>query len=209
MNDEGRLELERYFDGELPADRRTEIARLLAGDAEARRHLGRLARLRSLARSRGPAMSRGVPSLAPRPLTRAIRNAATAALAASLAAVILWRGGPAPDVPDAVGPPPIIVSAPGATVAERPVPIPEVKLYTWANQDRRPPETAANVVLRSSGRARRRPAAVEVLALDLANATPERADDLEPLALLHKAPPGGRGHNERHVRRPRPGEPGA
>ena len=61
MNDRRRLELERYFDGELPLDRRAEVARLLLEDGEARRYLGRLARLRDLARTQQPAAAR-VPS---------------------------------------------------------------------------------------------------------------------------------------------------
>jgi hypothetical protein len=101
---------------------------------------------------------------------------------------------------------PTAIVAPAAIVApsERLAPIREVALYTWANRNRRRPETAAGAILLSSARSGKRLPAIEVLALDLANATPELAGELEPLALLHKSPPGGRGRMERHGRRPRP-----
>jgi hypothetical protein len=96
-----------------------------------------------------------------------------------------------------------MIAAPSGRIG----PIREVELYTWANRNRRRPETAAGAVLLSRSRPGRRPAALEVLALDLANASPALAEELEPLALLHKSPPGGRGRMERQARRPRPAAP--
>ncbi len=211
MNDERRLELEQYFDGELPLDRHTEIARLVSEDGEARLYLHRLARLRNLARSHQPAAGRPASRVLPSPPPEwgAPRGlaVATVALAASVAAVIVWRGRMAPEMPGA--PASAASVAPAAVVApsERLAPILEVELYTWANRNQRRPETAASAIFFSGSRSRKRPAAVEVLALDLANAAPGLAEELEPLAVLHKSPRGGRGRVERHARRPRPAAP--
>ncbi len=107
MNDEFRLELERYFDGELSPDRHAEVARLLSESVEARHYLGQLGRLRSLARCHEFAAGRqstGRPvqsssSRSPDPRVWAV---AVAALAASVAAVLLWRIPPAPVTSGAV-----------------------------------------------------------------------------------------------------------
>ena len=133
--------------------------------------------------------------------------AATAALAASVAALVVWRGRTAPEVPSATGPAPIIAPGTIAAPSARLAPTREVELYTWANRNQRRPETAAGAVLCTGGRSRRRPAAVEILALDLANATPEMAEEFEPLARLHESPPRGRGRIERHGRRSHPAVP--
>lgn len=196
MNDERRLELERYFDEELPPDRRAEVARLLAGDDEARRHLLRLSRLRALARAHRIEAGRGV-ARPPRRRWSAAARAAAAALAASVAAVVLWPAPPALDVPAVPDPAPAPVAArPGSHPSGR-----EVEAYTWANEAERNPGAAANAILRSTRRAERRPASAEILALNLANATPESARAMAPLALLQPSPSGGRGRAERHSRR--------
>jgi hypothetical protein len=208
MTDELRLELERYFDGELPPHRHAEAARLVSEDGDARLHVHRLARLRALARAHE--------SAAARPASRAVASrrriprvlaAATAALAASVAAWIVWRCRTSSEVPGAPGPTVIVAPAPVVGPSGGPAPIREVELYIWANRDRRRPDAAARAILLSGSRSGRRPAAAEVLALALANATPELAEELEPLALLHKSPPGGRGRIERHGRRPHPSAP--
>jgi hypothetical protein len=211
MNDGIRFELEQYFDGELSPERQADVARLLSEDGEACPYLRRLALLRNVARRRGPVAGRGplYPPARPRPPRARAVAAAAAALAASVAAVVLWRGQGASDTP---GPPAvaaIIAPAPIRARSERLDPIREVELYTWANRNQRRPEMVANAILLSSARPGRRLAVVEVLALDLANAAPGLAEELEPLALLHHSPPGGRARMERHGRRPRPVAPGA
>jgi hypothetical protein len=208
VNDERRLELERYFDGELHLDRHAEIARLVSEDGETRLYLRRLARLRDLARSHELAAGRPASRVLtpPPPRSRAPRGpvVAAAALAAGVALMVVWRIRTAPEGPGAatsVAPAPIVVPF------ERPASIPEVELYTWANRSRRRPEAAASAILFSGARSGKRPAAAEVLALDLANAAPGLAEELEPLLLLHKSPRGSRGRTERHARRPRPAAP--
>jgi hypothetical protein len=211
MNDERRLELEQYFDGELSPDRHAEIARLLRGDGEARLYLRRLTRLRNLARSHERAARRRASRvlLPPPPRSRAPRvlAVATAALAASVAAAIVWRGRTASEVPGASSPTTIVAPGPIAAPPERTTLIREVELYTWANRNHRRPEAAASAILFSGARPGKRPAAVEILALDLVNAAPGLAEELEPIAVLRKSPRGGRGRAERHARRPRPAAP--
>jgi hypothetical protein len=208
VTDERRLELERYFDGELPPDRQARIARRLPEDGEARLHLRRMARLRALARSHETAAI-PVPRPHPtRPQPARVLAVAAAAVAAIVAIAVVRRGRTSSDdVPGAPGPAAIVAPAPVVGPSVGPAPIREVELYTWANRDRRRPDSAARAILRSGARSGKRAAAAEVLALDLANADSELAEDLEPLALLHKSPPGGRVRMERHARRPRPVAP--
>ena len=116
---------------------------------------------------------------------------ATVSLAASVAAVIVWQGRMAPEMPGASASAAIVAPAAVVAPSERLAPILEVELYTWANRNQRRPETAASAIFFSGSRSRKRPAAVEVLALDLANAAPGLAEGLEPLAVLHKSPRRG------------------
>ena len=128
---------------------------------------------------------------------------------AGVATELIWPIQPAPVTPGAAPNPTVIVTgAPVLSPPNRPVAIPEVDLYTWANEDVRRPETAANAMLQSRTRSGKRLAAVEILALDLANSAPGLAGELEPLALLHPSAPGGRSRLERHARRPRATTPG-
>jgi hypothetical protein len=85
----------------------------------------------------------------------------------------------------------------------------EIALYTWANTAPRSPEPVASALLVPRMRSGKRPVEVEILALDLANATMARAGKLEPLAALHKPIPGGRTRSERHGRQVRSNSPRA
>jgi hypothetical protein len=211
MNQKVRLKLECYFDGELPADQNREVARLLSQDSEARLYLDRLARLRARALFHDSVAGDHYvrpPAVRSRTARRQVW-ALAATVAASVAAVMVWRHGPASDATgarnDAVVAGPIeIARTDGPPIMTR-----EVALYTWANTAGRHPEPAARALLFPSTRLGKRPAAVEILALGLANATSDLARKLEPLALLHKAPAGGRGNCERHGRRARSGRPSA
>jgi hypothetical protein len=213
MNDEARLELERYFDGELPADRHAEVARLLSEDHEARVYLDRLAGLRALAQRHDPAAGRPAGlvaiSLPSRPRRVRAWAIAVAALAVSIAALVVGRNHSTSEAPDA--PNLRVVAGPTQVPPEPNPPIRthEVALYTWANTAQRRPEPAASALLLPRMYSGKRPAAVEILALELANATTELAGKLEPLALLHKPAPGGRSRNERHGRHIRSVTPGA
>jgi tetratricopeptide (TPR) repeat protein len=60
VTEDRRLELEQYFDGELPAEDRTRIARGLESDAEGRRCLEELRLLRLLAQADDPSAERPV-----------------------------------------------------------------------------------------------------------------------------------------------------
>jgi hypothetical protein len=211
MNQEVRLKLECYFDGELPADRHAEVAQLLSQDKEASLHVDRLARLRAMAGCHDRvALDQFVRPPAVRPRTARHQVwALAAAVAASVAAVMVWRDGPASDATGArndgvVAVPVQFAQTEGPRIMTR-----EVVLYTLANTAGRPPEPAARALLLNSTRLGKRPAVIEILALGLANATSDLAGKLEPLALLHKAPAGGRGNNERHGRRARSGRPSA
>jgi len=204
MNDRARLELEQYFDGELPADRRAKVARLLAEDHEASAYWDRMARLRALAQRHDPAAGYPVGLVATPLPSRSRRVCASAiaagALVASITALVVWRDHSSSGVPGA--PNLVVVAGPTQVppVSNPTIRSPEIAFFTWANSAQRPPEPAASALLLSRMRSAKRPAAVEILALDLANAATNVAGLLEPLALLHKPAPGSRSRNERHGR---------
>jgi anti-sigma factor RsiW len=212
MNDAFRSELERYFDGELSSDRQTKVERVLSEDSEARLYVNRLSRLRTLARSHEPAFCRStVRGFVPPPSRARFQRVwavATVSLVASVAAMFIVRRQTGFEPPRAPNNEAIVAPAPMATATERPVKIQEVEVYTWANRDRRSPDSVVNTVLLSRTRSGKLPAAMEILALDLANAPPSMAEELEPLAMLHKSAPGGHIRSERRARRPRSGAPG-
>jgi hypothetical protein len=213
MNDKTRLELEQYFDSELPAHERAGAACLLDEDGEARRYLARLAELRAVAQRHERATHR--PSSEVRmPLSSRSRmwrawGIAAAALAAIVVPVVVWRRQSTFEAP----------GAPGLTFVAGPTKFPpcddssiqsdEIALYTWANTDQRRPEAAASALLLPRMRSGKRPAAVEILALELANASAPHADKLEPIAVVHRHVPGGRGSSEWRGRHARPLTPGA
>jgi len=213
MNDKARLELERYLDDELPAGRQAVVARLLSLDHEARVYLDRLARLRDLARRHDPAAAhpgvRAVIPLPSRPRRHSPWAIAAAAVVASGLATIVWRNRPTPEAAvarnaAAVASPPQVALTSSPLIRTQ-----DVALYTWANTAQRRPEPAVSALLRIRTRSEKRSAALEILAIDLANANAQVAGKLEPLALLHKPVPGGHGRNERHGRRTHPVTPGA
>jgi anti-sigma factor RsiW len=212
MNDSLRSELEQYFDGELRRERQTLVEHLISEDSDARTYLEQLARLRTLARSHDPAVVRSaVRGFAP-PSSRAriarVWAVATVSLAASVAAILILRIQTGFEASRARNTKTIATPALRAGAVNRPVKIQEVELYTWANQVQRRPDTAAKTVLLSRTRSGKRTAAAEMLALDLANAPSALAEELEPLAVLHKSAPGGRIRIERHTRRARSVAPG-
>ena len=208
MNDDSCLELEQYFDDELPADRHAACARLVSEDHEAHVYLDRLAGLRALARryDRGCSATIPLPSRSQRLRPWAIR---AAGLAACIAVLVVWRNDPTTEAP----------GDPSLMVVAGPIQVPlsyktftqtqEVAIYTWANTAKRRPQLAACVLLSARTRFGKRRVAVEILALELANATTELAEKLEPLALLHKPAPRGRSRNEWHGRQIRSVLPGA
>ena len=204
MNDNTRLQLELYFDGELPADRLACTSCRIAEDQEGRQYLDRLTKLRAIAQCHG--------SRADRSLTRAqfssshfIRTshawAATAAAAAAVIVALVLRGdGSTLKAPKAASHAHVAGSVEALPHHDLPIWTQEVALYTWANSDRRQPKVAASALLSPQLRSAKRPAAAEILALELTNGSRPDACKLEPLAFVHQSAPGSRSRNERHHR---------
>lgn len=190
MND---LEIERLFDGELPPADRRRAFDALETDPEARRHFDRLARLRELSRRHDPAANwlEGRP-FAPLPRRLPWRPALAAAVAAVAAVVLLSRMGdparvgPVTPLPFAVGPVATPVVAPAGMVDRGPL---EVELYRWANAPGRAAGQAARLVLSSSTATRKRSPADEILALELANASPKTRGDVRRFAAARMPRP--------------------
>ena len=195
IDEERLLELNRFFDGELPEPARSILARGLAYDAEAIHHLDALHRLRRLANRHDPAS--GVTTLGPWRRRRGV-SWRKAAVAAAVVALIGWPKSPGhPDRP----PQPVgDVEVATAERPESPGPSPEVALHRWSNSEARRPEPAARALWQSSRRARR--PGLEVLALEMANAPPGAADRLQRDALSRRPGPYPRPRSERPDSRP-------
>jgi negative regulator of sigma E activity len=213
MNDARRLELEQYFDGELPGGPHSEVARQLAEDPEARRYLNQLSLLRGLARRHDPladvtAIQMSIASGFRARSARA-RAATAAAVAAGIVAAVVWRNNPnqKPTVATVVKTAAPLARA--APVVSRRSRWPELAAYAWANATSKRPESAALALLAPKTRGGRRRASVEILALRLANAQPDAVEKLEQIAVLRKPPPGGHGRHDRHERRSRSPSPRA
>jgi hypothetical protein len=172
--------MERLFDGEPVADDACEAA----AAAESLAYLRRLGLLRELAQRHDPAAAAPprLPVFVP-PRSRRRIFATVLALAASvwfatLAVRYGVRTNPEPaSIP--TGPPRPSARA-GVAVASTawarsPRPPLEVELYRWANESSPYREDAAGVVLSRVGSLQGRPASREILALELANATPGSA----------------------------------
>ena len=199
MNDELRLELERYLDGELPADRHASCDRRLSEDDEARRYLAQLDGLRVLARRHALTSSNDVSHRSqPRRLGPwAIRSAVAAACAVAVLVGITNLIGHAPTVPNSVMLSSRIQSRSKSDLA---IQTREITFYTWANTAERRPEPVASALLLARSRSGKRSPKVEILALELANAPDIVAAKLGPLAMVHKSLPGGRSRSERQGR---------
>jgi hypothetical protein len=213
MNDERRQTLERLFDGEPVGD----DAHDAADDAESLAYLRRLSLLRELALRHDPAaaVSPRRPVLIP-PRSRRRISATLLALAASVLVMALAvRYGLRTDpernsIPsDSSGPAAtegLVVSSAASPRSPRP-PL-EVELYRWANESSPYRDDAAGVVLPRAGSFEGRPASREILALELANATPGSAVNF-PRSVVSRATasPGSTrkfGSSRRHRPTPSP-----
>jgi hypothetical protein len=191
VNDERRRILERLFDGEP-----VELDPGDAGDdPESLAYLRRLSLLRQLALVHDPAAA--APSrqaLFVPPRSRQRIRAAILALAASVLFMTFMvhhgrRTGPEPaSIPAAPAWP---AAGKGVVDARKagfrsPRPPLEVELYRWANACSPYQEDAAGVALSRAGSLEGRPAAREILVLELANAAPGSAVKL-PRAVASQA----------------------
>jgi hypothetical protein len=176
MNHDRLAELGRLFDGELDEAAADALRASIEDDPEGRAYLERIGRLRALARAHDPAVPPGV-TRPRRPRARRILRSAPA-----IAATLLVLLGFPTDPPGRRAPEPAPATR-VAQVASRPTPPAwigpadplEVDLHVWANTPSRRPEQAARLVLARAAGPRPRLAAREVLALELANATPGAA----------------------------------
>ncbi|MGO9920337.1 MAG: hypothetical protein ACLQIB_37305 [Isosphaeraceae bacterium] len=180
MNDARREILERLFDGEPVAG----DPRDAADDAESLAYLQRLSLLRELARRHDPAAAlpaRQPAFVPPRSRRRILATLLAVAASVLFAALVLRNGSRAKleraSIPSE--PPPSCAHDEGAVTAparpRSPRPTLEVELYRWANESSPYPDDAAGVVLSRVGSLRGRHASREILALELANATPGSA----------------------------------
>jgi hypothetical protein len=197
VNDERKLELERYFDGELPELHRCRIERELASDITAARYVDQLRLLRELAVRHDPSMK--VPIAAERsPVWRQsavrrlwiVRTAAvlTAVAAGAIVGFVSWQGrnaNPREMVPVKNA---VVSTNGGATEHTEPLSASDnsfvqleldARRFTWANGQAPSPAAAARAVLeRGSRRQQPTAAGVEILAIELANAPQVTKQDL-------------------------------
>ena len=176
MNDPRRLELERYFDGELSEADRLRVARSLTDDSEADVHLDRLRLLRELARRHAVPVSQSKPIRHSRP----VRLAAIAAACA--AGILLVMARQAARSGRDVSPSPSNATIETVRTAPLRAGPAEGQWYAWANDPASRPESAAERLLRRTPRSRRRAVSEEMLALRLAN-DPRNVTELERAAL--------------------------
>ncbi|MDR3633172.1 MAG: hypothetical protein P4L84_04995 [Isosphaeraceae bacterium] len=176
MNDARRLLLERYFDGELAAAEQDELRRDLADDPAALRHLDQLALLRTLARAHDPSVQPALAAPKTAVVQPAWRFAIPIALAAAASLVLMLTApgerpagrGLAPSVAALPKSSAVVEARPAALRSRAANPL-EVELIRLANTPSRRPERAARAVLSRGSPLQRRPAAREILALELAN----------------------------------------
>ena len=190
MTDDRSLEIERYFDGELADQDRRPVLDRLAGDPEARRHLDRLMVLREVARRHDPAANIPRRTISPIRRRRPVPSWLAVASIAAAVALLCWPRARVMDPPrngteersrlrSASSPLPTTDRLSLST--DRP-PL-EVELYGWANTPSRAPGQAARLVLGPASAAHKRSPADEILALELANATPKARGDVRRFAV--------------------------
>ncbi|GAC1471082.1 MAG: hypothetical protein NVSMB9_16830 [Isosphaeraceae bacterium] len=220
MNDEERLLLlQRLFDNELSDDDRQFLAQARVDDPESRRYLDQLSRLRVLANRHEPTVSRARPiRFAVEPKARSAHRVLLSfgAIAAGLVAWLAFLNSQPLERGRADGPL-SVVRAPVGRVETRSTRTPEqaqgpleVELYRWANTPARGASGTARAVLSGSSTSHRRSAAREILALELANATPRAMGKVPRVVLSNGALiPGPFRRPTPGHRRPPPNTPSA
>jgi hypothetical protein len=201
VNDEHRLQLARFFDGELPAEERDRVERELATDPAASRYLEQLRLLRHLADRRDPSSIQcSANLLVVRPWQRAAaarQRARQLAWVAAAAAAILgfvWcskslaprNRSPAmasPDTHARDSSKSIESRVPDFTVSPGlPAVSPSLELdaqcFAWANGELMSPASAARVLLDARPRHGARSSNAEVLAIELAHTPPNSSQEV-------------------------------
>ena len=195
MNDDRKLKLERFFDGELPDDERVRVEHELTTDPEAAGYVGHLERLRTLARQSDPIDAVASRRLAPgpwlvQPMRRRWGMAVSGGLVAAGIVATIWlvgRGLDRADHADPFGP---------TVVVHKPIPEPSVaarksrvaddvpleldaQRYEWANGELATPAAAARVVIdEGHRRGQRSSSELEILAIELANSPDDSPRDV-------------------------------
>jgi anti-sigma factor RsiW len=197
VNDEYRLDLGRYFDGELPEAERERVERQLTADPAAMRYVEQLRLLRRLADRHDPSSgSRSAGPIDVRPWQRAAawrphawRVSAAAAAAAAIIGLVWYANSPrklqhtTPKVSSAsanveksskpIEPSGSGSAAPGAAPHVAPPSLElDAQRFAWANGELTSPSAAARVVLDARPRHGSRSSNVEILAIELAHAPP-------------------------------------
>lgn len=197
MNENRKLELERFFDGELPPDEFDRVERELIADTEGARYVERLGRLRQLATSDAavPIRVSARPVVVSFPRRESRRNkwvavaSGLAAAAAGIAALVWWSNqheGPTGEprlakrafVSNELPRPKPAESEPVRPSSAAPLAL-DAQRHVWANGEMPSPAVAARLVLdRAAEPTRPTPAEAEILALELANSNRVSAGDI-------------------------------
>jgi hypothetical protein len=195
VNEKDRMDLGRYFDGELTGEDRERIELQLTRDPDARRHVEQLEVLRKWARAHEPSSlmpATASPILRPwhdttrrnwRPLRFGMGAAAAAAAAVLFSMWWMNRFAPLPSGNAGVSPRGVNQAGPAepiATVQAEPTLASEAPVasdfdaqrFAWANGELPSPTVAARAVLDHRPRHGVRPPHVEILAIELAHAQP-------------------------------------
>lgn len=201
MTDDRKLELERFFDGELVPDEQARVARELGVDPAAARYIEQLQQLRTLALRHDPSAMVSPARPAPPPWAspptgrRWVMGAAGGLIAASILGLLWWSRGQevGPPTRQAVAPPvvdpdaPSVVAPTDRTVASYAATVPldlDEQLFEWANGALPSPAAAARALIDQAPRRRQRtPAGVEILTLELANSSEVSIQELGQVAV--------------------------
>ena len=221
MNENRKLELERFFDGELPPDELDRVERELVVDVEGARYIDQLRRLRQLAVGdiAAPTHVCSRPVVVSFPRHESWRNrliagaGAVAAAAAGIVALVWWWDHQAGSTPQFMPAKPAVVSTdpprPKTVDTDAVPPSPAAPLaldaqrHVWANGELPSPAVAARLVLnRAAEPAKPTPAETEILALELANSTTVSREDIA--RAVSERPGGSRHPNARNRTNRRP-----
>jgi hypothetical protein len=197
-----RVELSRYFDGELTDAERERVELELGRNPAARSYVEHLRLLRALTRDHDPScavppatLGDGMPwRVAPSRTFRPIRWAAGAAAAAAIIVGVWWTNRmwvfpdrdvavTSPDQPRSQSTQPPGITETEVSIPQEPADVPaasdlDAQRLAWANGELSSPTAAARVVLDHRPRHGARPPHVEILAIELAHVRPESMQEV-------------------------------